>query len=186
VLGLLSVFWLAGYVVYWCTWDYFIGAVGALASLIGIPGALCWLLGAALLRSKRMLVVGAAMGCLSMIVLSGTGNVIKAHAVLSYKQGSFLSTIDEIKVQPEKWLENDALAVTIDIVDNEPIVAFDLGGGFLDDYPKILYDPRGLIRQSTAGKRAEDLPFDANYGSVWHLRGPWYYMYMYPDVPLLD
>ena len=182
ILGTLSVFWLVGYVIYWSTWNYFIGAIGVLASLAGIPGALCWLIAALLLRSRRMLVVAVSMGCLSMLVLNRTGEMIKAHVALAFNEGSFLSTIDDIQAKPNEWVDmHNSSEIAVDLIEGQPIVAFDLGGGYMGNYPRIVNDPRGLIRTASYGENVSGLPFDGQYHSVLHLRGPWYYAYLFPD-----
>ena len=71
--------------------------------------------------------------------------------------------------------------VEVDIDGGGFRVAFDLGGGFMGDFPSIVYDREGSIRVPSSGEFAENEPFNGQYHSVQHLKGPWYFVRLYPD-----
>jgi hypothetical protein len=63
-------------------------------------------------------------------------------------------------------------------------IAFDLGAGFIDDHKSIVYDAEGRIAQPRTPGKNDHLPFEGYYSTVMHLDGPWYFVNLYPDVPV--
>ena len=184
-LAILTAIWAPFYIAYWSSWNWLFEGIGGLASLVGIPGALFWLISAAFYKSKRMFVCGAIVAACSVLVLSNVGETIKAYVTLAIHRKHFSSTVAEALKSPERWQAAERLDnVTLDTNGGGVRVAFDLGAGFIDDHKSIVYDAEGRIAQPRTPGKNDHLPFEGYYSTVMHLDGPWYFVNLYPDVPV--
>lgn len=183
VLGILGLSWLVGYVVPWFTWDYVWGyALSGLAALSGSVGALMWLVAAAVLRSKRMLAAAFATVACVGLTYSGWQDRIKMQSTLALNESRYMKIVDDVMKSPSTWNElGQTREVGVDTTGGGVRVAFDLGEGYMGDFPSIIYDQEGSLRAPSYGELTEELPFSGQYHSVRHVRGPWYFAYLYPD-----
>ena len=181
VFGILTVFWLIGSVPFFITWDNFGAGLAFLAFLAGVPGSLCWIVFGLFLKSKRMLILGSAMVITSVLGIA-YGETLKAHVALAIHEGEFMSKIAEARNAPPDWKRvHERGGFCVDEVNGNLVVAFDLGGGMFGDFPSIVYDPARLMRHSSYGEPDDSLPFSGAYHSVYHLKGPWYSAFLFPE-----
>lgn len=160
----------------------FSDGVGWLAALTGVLGTLTWLSTAAVYRNKKMLAAGAVMALLSACVLSGICEYNKARCTLAINEARYSVIVDEVMASPAKWDEVPfSDTVTVDTSGGGIRIAFDLGAGFIDDFKSIVYDERGDVMKPREPGLDPDMPLGGAYGNVRHLRGNWYFLYLYPD-----
>jgi hypothetical protein len=128
-----------------------------------------------------MLIIGLAMAVTSVLAIA-YGETLKARIALAIHEDDFMSKIAQARNAPEDWKRGHGRGdYCIDVVDGDLIVAFDLGGGMMGDFPSIVYDPNRLMRSSSYGELDDTLPFSGQYHSVYHLKGPWYLASLFPD-----
>ncbi|MDQ2986782.1 MAG: hypothetical protein M3R13_08675 [Armatimonadota bacterium] len=184
VYGILSLLWLLAYLPQWFVWDWMYEALGSLAALVAVLGALGWLVNAATWRSRRMLIAGLVMAVAAALVMWGVPNKLKLRVTLAANEVQYLKVIDEIRQSPDTWSDaHPKEMVYIDQTDGPLRVGFDLGNGFLDDSWAIVYDPSGEIMKVNVPGSNEKDPFEGVVGSARHLRGPWYFAIFFPDNP---
>lgn len=169
VFGIGTLLWLVAFLPQWLFWMS-ADILGLFATLGGIVGAFGWTIGAIMLRSMRMLIVGFAMAVLCGAVTQGVPEQILARVTLANREERYLSVV---KSPPEISTEIETgEQVLIDKGNGNLKVGF-LFGNVLYNDGAIVYDPaREMIRPG----RTHPMPiFGGTLAGVQHLRGPWYY-----------
>jgi hypothetical protein len=182
-LGISSLLWLAAYLPQWFSWDWLLSdLLGGLSILTGVFGSLLWLICGAIYRNPKMLTAGGAMALLTIVVISGTCEAIKARGTLARNESSYTEIVSEVLASPSKWKEVPySDSVTVDLAGGGVRIAFDLGAGFIDDFKSIVYDERGDVIKPRESGLDPNVPFGGDFARAVHLRGNWYFLYLYPE-----
>lgn len=176
--GLLALAWSILFVSTAIPWSWFAELPHGLLALAGAGGAIVLFIGGFAFRSLRTFLLGIVVLSMSMVTLTNNMEPIKAHATLALNEQRYAKIVDSLEEAPDRAYDE----VWTDQTTGSLIVVFDLGAGLIDDCKSIAHDPNGALANRHVYGLSEDLPFGGNYKDVVHLRGPWYFVNMYPDA----
>jgi hypothetical protein len=184
LVGVLCLLWLPAYLVPWFTFDLFWGDfLFALAMLSGFVGAFLVFCTAAATRSKRILLLGVAMAVCLVLPFGDRQTEVRLWFLLLRNESRYLAIVEEIKKSPATWNDNHgSREARADVVEGTVRVAFELGG-FFDDIPTLVHDSTQTLTDPNGDSPLDKQPFRGSHSRVRHLRGPWFFVLMYPDVP---